>query len=185
MAELWELFTMFFNIGAFTFGGGFAMLPIIQKEVVEKKRWATDEEIIDCFAIGQCTPGVIAVNTATFIGYKRKGIIGGIVATTGVVLPSLIVITIITTFFKHFQHYKIIQYALGGIRVGVIALIANAVSKMFKQVVKSWICMVIFIVAFIFIAFTSLSPIIIIVASALLGILKGEKDIKVEGSDIE
>ncbi|HZK37988.1 MAG TPA: chromate transporter [Clostridia bacterium] len=185
MAELWELFIMFFNIGAFTFGGGFAMLPIIQREVVEKKKWATDEEIIDCFAIGQCTPGVIAVNTATFIGYKRKGIIGGIVATVGVVLPSLIVITIITTFFKQFQHYRIVQYAFGGIRVGVIALIANTVFKMLKQVAKNWVCIAIFIVAFIFIAFTDFSPIIIIVASILLGIFRGRVNVEPGGSDIE
>jgi len=185
MAELWELFIMFFNIGAFTFGGGFAMLPIIQREVVEKKKWSTNEEIIDCFAIGQCTPGVIAVNTATFIGYKRKGIIGGIVATAGVILPSLIIITIITTFFKQFQHYKIVQYAFGGIRVGVIALIANTVFKMLKQVAKNWVCIAIFTIAFIFIAFTDFSPIIVIVASILLGIFRERDNIATGGSDIE
>lgn len=175
---------MFFRIGAFTFGGGFAMLPIIQEEVVEKKEWATDEEIIDCFAIGQCTPGVIAVNTATFVGYKRKGIIGGIVSTIGVVSPSLVIITVITTFFKHFQDYKIVQHAFGGIRVGVVVLIANAVFKMFKQVVKNWLGIIIFIVAFIFIAFTDSSPIIVIVASALLGIFRGRNRISIKGNDI-
>ncbi len=189
MTELWELFTMFFNIGAFTFGGGFAMLPIIQKEVVETKGWATDEEIIDCFAIGQCTPGVIAVNTATFIGYKRKGITGGIVATLGVILPSLIIITVITTFFKRFQDYKIVQHALGGVRVGVVALIADAVFKMSKQVVKNRACIMILIIAFIFIAFTDFSPIIIIVISALIGILRGwdsiKNEAKDEGNDVE
>lgn len=185
MSELWELFTMFFRVGAFTFGGGYAMLPIIQKEVVEKKEWSTNEEIIDCFAIGQCTPGVIAVNTATFIGYKKKGVIGGLVATIGVVLPSLIIITIITVFFKQFQHYKIVQYAFGGIRVGVIALIANTVFKMFKQVVINWVCIAIFIAAFIFTAFTDFSPIIMIVASALVGILRRWDNIKVEGGSVE
>jgi chromate transporter len=108
------------------------MLPIIQKEIVEKKKWSTNEEIIDCFAIGQCTPGVIAVNTATFIGYKKKGVTGGIVSTIGVVLPSLITITIITMFFKQFQHYKVVQYAFGGIRVGVIALISNTCEIIFS-----------------------------------------------------
>lgn len=175
---------MFLRIGAFTFGGGFAMLPIIQKEVVEKKEWATDEEIIDCFAIGQCTPGVIAVNTATFIGYKRKGIIGGIVATAGIILPSLVIITIITTFFKQFQHYKIVQHAFGGIRVGVVVLITNAVFKMFRQVVENWMGIIIFIVTLIFIAFTNFSPIIAIVASALLGILRGWDRIRIKGNDI-
>ncbi|HZK56910.1 MAG TPA: chromate transporter [Clostridia bacterium] len=178
MTELWELFTMFFRIGAFTFGGGFAMLPIIQKEIVEVKGWSTDEEVIDYFAIGQCTPGVIAVNTATFIGYKRKGIIGGIVATAGIILPSLIIITVITTFFKQFQHNRIVQYAFGGIRVGVVALIANTVLRMFKQVVKNRVCIAIFIVAFIFVAFTDFSPIIVIVAAALLGISRGRGGIE-------
>ena len=178
MTELWELFTMFFRIGAFTFGGGFAMLPIIQKEVVEVKEWSTDEEVIDYFAIGQCTPGVIAVNTATFIGYKRKGVIGGIVATAGIVLPSLIIITIITMFFRQFQHNKIVQYAFGGIRVGVVALIADTVVRMFKQVVKNWVCIVIFTTAFIFVAFTNFSPIIVIMAAALLGILGGRGSIE-------
>ena len=175
---------MFFRIGAFTFGGGFAMLPIIQKEVVEKKEWATNEEIIDCFAIGQCTPGVIAVNTATFIGYKRKGIIGGIVATAGIILPSLVIITIITTFFKQFQHYKIVQHAFGGIRVGVVVLITNAVFKMFRQVVENRMGIIIFIATFIFIAFTNFSPIIVIVASALLDILRGWDRIRIKGNDI-
>ncbi len=184
MKELWELFVMFLNIGAFTFGGGFAMLPIIQKEVVETRRWATDEEIIDCFAIGQCTPGVIAVNTATFIGYKRKGIAGGIVATAGVILPSLVIITIIATFFQQFQNYKIVQYAFGGIRVGVIALITMTIYTMFKQTVKNLLGIVIFVFAFIIIAFTNLSPIIVIVISALLGIVRGRDSIKVKRGDV-
>lgn len=174
MGELWELFTMFFRIGAFTFGGGYAMLPIIQSEIVEKRKWATDDEVIDYYAIGQCTPGVIAVNTATFIGYKRKGIIGGIVATLGVVFPSLVIITTISTFFKHFQDYEVVQYAFGGIRVGVVALIASTVFKMFKQTVKDWTGIAIFTIAFLIIAFVDLSPVIVIIISALIGIFKGK-----------
>lgn len=184
MEDLWELFTMFFRIGAFTFGGGYAMLPIIQKEVVEKKKWATDEEIIDYFAIGQCTPGVIAVNTATFIGYKRKGTLGGIVATTGVVLPSLFTITIIAMFFTQFQNYRLVQHAFGGIRVGVVALITNTVVRMFKQSVKNWVGIFLFTLAFLVIAFTSASPIIVIVTSALVGIFRGWDTIKAGGDDL-
>lgn len=100
MKELFDLFWTFAKMGAITFGGGYAMLPIIQKEIVEKKKWATETEVIDYYAVGQCTPGVIAVNTATFIGYKLKGIIGGIVATLGVVFPSLVIIMIIAAFLK-------------------------------------------------------------------------------------
>lgn len=184
MKDLWELFTMFLRIGAFTFGGGYAMLPIIQNEVVEKREWATDEEILDYFAIGQCTPGVIAVNTATFICYKRKGIIGGIVATIGVIFPSLVIITSIATFFKHFQDYKVVQYAFGGIRVGVVALIANTVIKMFNQTVKDLVGIGIFIMAFLVIAFIDVSPVVVIVIAALVGIFKG-KNVEIKEGDLE
>lgn len=161
------------------------MLPIIQKEVVEKKEWVTDEEIIDYYAIGQCTPGVIAVNTATFIGYKRKGIIGGIIATMGVVTPPLITITIIATFFQHFEHYEIVQHAFGGMRIGVVALIVNIVLGMFKQTVKDRMGLVIFVSAFIFMAFTTFSPIIVVIISALLGILKAKYGVKTEDGDVK
>ena len=185
MAELWELFTVFFFIGTFTFGGGYAMLPIIQKEVVEKKEWVTDEEIIDYYAIGQCTPGVIAINTATFIGYKRKGIIGGIIATMGVVTPPLITITIIATFFQHFQHYEIVQHAFGGMRIGVVALIVNIVLGMFKQTVKDRMGLAIFVSAFIFMAFTTFSPIIVVIISALLGFLRTKYGVEAKGGDVK
>ena len=176
MNELWELFTIFFRIGAFTFGGGYAMLPIIQEEVVNKRNWATDEEIIDYYAIGQCTPGIIAVNTATFIGYKRKGIPGGIVATMGVVFPSVIIITLISKFFMHFQENTIVQHAFGGIRVAVVALITHTVYKMMKQTVKDWTGITIFIAAFVVIVWMDVSPILIILLSAFTGIIKGRND---------
>ncbi len=172
MREIIELFIIFFQIGGFTFGGGYAMLPIIQEEIVQKRNWATDEEVIDYYAIGQCTPGIIAVNTATFIGYKRKGVLGAIVATLGLVTPSLIIITTIAKFFKHFQEYKMVQYALGGIQVVVVALIMNSVSNMFKQAVKDWLGVLLFIVSFLIIAFLHLSPIAIIIPSAIIGILR-------------
>lgn len=172
MEELIELFKIFFRIGAFTFGGGYAMLPIIQEEIVNQRQWATDKEIIDYYAIGQCTPGIIAVNTATFIGYNRKGIIGAIAATMGLVTPSLIIITTIAKFFIHFQDYKIVQHAFGGIQVVVIALIANAVVNMFKQSVKDWLGVTLFGISFLIIAFLNLSPIVVIVMAAIIGILR-------------
>lgn len=171
MKELWELFIVFARIGGFTFGGGYAMLPIIQREVVEKKQWATDEEVLDYYAIGQSTPGIIAVNTATFIGYKRKGIIGGIIATLGMVFPSIVIITTIATFFEHFQEYPIVNYAFGGIRVAVVALILDAVIKMWDKSVKDWIGIFLFVLSFFTIAFLKVSPIVIIVLSALVGII--------------
>ena len=108
MKELADLFLSFCRIGGFTFGGGYAMLPMIQKEIVEQRKWATEEEVMDYFAIGQCTPGVIAVNTATFIGYKRKGILGGIAATAGVVFPSIIIVTIIAAFLNNFAEIVVL-----------------------------------------------------------------------------
>ena len=132
MKELIDLFLTFARIGGLTFGGGYAMLPIIQKEVVEKRKWATEQEVADYYAIGQCTPGVIAVNTATFIGYKNKGILGGIVATLGVVFPSIIIISIIAMFISNFADLEVVKYAFSGIRVCVCVLIINAVIKLGK-----------------------------------------------------
>ena len=122
MKELFDLFWTFCKIGALTFGGGYAMLPLIQREIVENKKWSTEKEILDYYAVGQCTPGVIAVNTATFIGYKLRGIIGGIVATLGVIFPSIVIILIIATFLQNFADLAIVQSAFAGIRVAVVAL---------------------------------------------------------------
>lgn len=172
MKELWELFSIFFKMGSFTFGGGYAMLPIIQEEIVNKRNWATDEEILDYYAIGQSTPGIIAVNTATFIGYNQKGIIGGIVATLGIVSPSIILITIIATFFTNFQDYVLVQHAFGGIRVVVAALIFNTVLKMYKDSVKDWVGILLFITSFLLLAFLDITPIIVIITSAIIGIIR-------------
>lgn len=177
MKELWELFIVFARIGGFTFGGGYAMLPIIQEEIVEKRGWATEEEIIDYYAIGQSTPGIIAVNTATFVGYKRRGIIGGIVATLGMVFPSVVIISIIANFFRQFQNYKAVQHAFGGIRVAVVALIINAISKMWGASIKDNIGILIFLASFIVMIAFKISPIIVIVASAIIGILIGRKEV--------
>lgn len=169
MKQLFELFISFARIGAFTFGGGYAMLPMIEKEIVEKKKWATSDEILDYYAIGQCTPGLIAVNTATFIGYKRKGILGAIIATLGVVFPSLIIITVISMFFEYFQDYTIVQHALGGVRVAVAALIVHTITKMWKQSIKDWLGILLFIFSFIAVAFSDISPVIIIILGGIIG----------------
>ena len=117
MKELLTLFLTFAKVGVMTFGGGYAMLPILQREIVENKGWATDEELTDYFAIGQCTPGVIAVNTATFIGRKQKGILGGIAATLGMVFPSLVIISILAGLIANFAHLAWVQHAFAGISV--------------------------------------------------------------------
>ena len=172
MKKLLDIYFSFFKIGAFTFGGGYAMLPIIQEEVVNKKKWATDDEVLDYYAIGQSTPGIIAINTATFIGYNEKGILGAIAATLGLVSPSLIIITIIAKFFKNFQDLKVVQAAFGGIQVAVTALIAITVKDLFKQSVKDRSGVVLFAIAFISVGLFNVSPIILVIFSAIFGILK-------------
>lgn len=176
MKLLWELFSAFFRIGAFTFGGGYAMLSLIQKEVVETKKWATDEEVLDYYAVAQCTPGVIAVNTATFVGYKQKGIFGAIAATFGVVLPSLIIITIIATALQNFMQYKIVQHIFAGIRVAVAVLIINAVITMGKKAIVDRLCAALAVFAFaVSVIFPSVSPVFIVLAAALTGIVTMKK----------
>ena len=136
MKELWTLFWTFAKMGVMTFGGGMAMLPILQREVVENKHWATEEELTDYYAIGQCTPGIIAVNTATFIGQKYKGIAGGIVATLGVVFPSLVIISILAGLINNFADLAWVQNAFAGIQVCVCVLIFNATVKLLKMCIR-------------------------------------------------
>lgn len=168
---LWELFYTFAKVGVMTFGGGMAMLPILQREVVENKGWATDEELTDYFAIGQCTPGIIAVNTATFVGQKQQGIPGGIVATMGIVFPSLIIISALAGVINTFSHLAWVQHAFAGIRVCVCVLIFNAVLKLWKGAVKDVWGLVIFLVILALSVFTKLSPIIYVLAAAVAGLL--------------
>ena len=137
MKELWTLFRTFFGMGAVTFGGGYAMLPLLQRTVVEKYGWATEEELLDYYAIGQCTPGIIAVNTATFIGYKYKGIWGGICATLGVVFPSVVIISLLAAFLSSFADIPAVQHALAGVNACVVALIATSVIKLGKSSLKN------------------------------------------------
>ena len=133
MRELIDMFLTFARIGGLTFGGGYAMLPMLQKEVVEKKHWATEDELMDYYAVGQCTPGVIAVNTATFVGYRRRGIAGGIFATAGVVAPSLVIITLIAAFIRNFAELAAVKNAFAGLRVCVCVLIFNAERRMCRH----------------------------------------------------
>ena len=156
-------------MGLFTFGGGYAMLPMIQKEVIEKYKWATEDEVMDYYAIGQCTPGIIAVNTATFVGYKVKGYLGGIVATLGVVSPSLIIITLITTLISNFSQLEVVQHALQGIQVAVCVLMFVAVEKLLKKGVKDPWTFLIFAVAFFLSRLTDLSTVILVILAGIAG----------------
>ncbi|MBQ8359450.1 MAG: chromate transporter [Oscillospiraceae bacterium] len=166
-----DMFLTFAKVGVMTFGGGYAMLPILQREVVENKKWASEEELMDYFAIGQCTPGVIAVNTATFIGQKHKGILGGIAATLGVVFPSLIIISLLAGAIEAFSHLVWVQNAFGGIRVCVCVLILNAVVKLFKKAVIDKVTLAIFILVALGSYFTPLSPVVFVLLAGAAGIV--------------
>lgn len=171
MKELFSLYTAFAKIGAVTFGGGYAMLPIIQRDIVEKRGWATKEEIADYYAIGQCTPGIIAINTATFVGYKRKGTPGGIISTLGFVTPALIIITIIAAVLSNFAHLAVVKNAFAGIRVCVCVLILNAVINLWKNSVTDAPSLLIFLaVAAVSIIFSA-SPAIMVLLAGAAGII--------------
>lgn len=166
-----DLFLTFARIGGLTFGGGYAMLPMLQKEVVENRGWATEEELADYYAIGQCTPGIIAVNTATFVGNKIKGTTGGLCATFGVVAPSLVIITIISAFLQNFAEYAVVKNAFAGIRVCVCVMILNAVMKLWKKSVVDKTTLLIFILVFLGSVLTSWSPVVFVIITAVAGIL--------------
>lgn len=167
---LWELVSTFFKIGACTFGGGIAMLPILERELADKRGWTNSDELLDYFAIGQSTPGIIAVNVATFIGYKKAGIVGGFVATAGLVCPSLIIITVIASFISNFSEIPWVQRALTGINVSVAALLTHAVFKFAKKSVRNLLGFGLFLLSFLLIFILKISTIWIILGSFLLGI---------------
>lgn len=174
MKVLLDLFFTFAKIGGLTFGGGYAMLPMIQKEIVENKKWATEEEVINYYAVGQCTPGIIAVNTATFIGYKIKGVIGGIIATLGVVFPSFVIIMLIASFLSNFADLPIVQHAFSGVRVVVVALILDSIIKIGKTSVNNIIALMIAISAFILGVVFNVSAIYIVIITAVIGLIIGK-----------
>lgn len=170
MNILADLFITFAKIGAVTFGGGYAMLPILQREIVENKRWGTDEELADYYAIGQCTPGVIAVNVGTFIGRKVAGIPGGIIATLGVVFPSVVIITMLAGVIQAYSSLEWVKHAFAGIRVCVCVLIFNAVIKLFSKAIidAKTLCMYLLILACA--VFLNVSPVVFVVLAGLAGI---------------
>ena len=171
MKLLWTLFWTFARVGVMTFGGGYAMLPILQREVVENKGWATEEELADWFAIGQCTPGIIAVNTATFAGRKTAGIAGGIVATLGVVFPSLIIITLLAGVITSFAEVAWVKNAFAGIRVCVCVLIFNAVVKLWKKAVIDKKTLALYLVILFASVLTDWSPVVFVLFAAVSGIV--------------
>ncbi|PTV93368.1 chromate transporter [Halanaerobium saccharolyticum] len=171
MNKLLKIFLIFFKIGSFTFGGGYAMLPIIKRELVDNLGWIKEKDIYNYYAIGQSTPGIIAVNTATMTGYSLRGVKGALAATTGFIMPSLIIITLIATFFKRFQQIDLFQHAFAAIQIAVVALIIDIVIKMWQKSDKTKVSLLIFLLAFLLLVIFNISPVFVILGSATAGIL--------------
>ena len=171
LKKLWQLFITFFKIGAFTFGGGYAMIPLIQREVAEKRKWITDEEILEIVAIAESTPGPIAINSATFVGYKTCGFWGSFFCTFGVVLPSFIIILCISGILELVQDFRAVKYAFMGIRAGVLALILKALIKMYKACPKGIVSYVIMGISFVLAALVKIDVIIVVICCALIGLV--------------
>ena len=171
--ELVSLFLAFAKIGAFMFGGGYSMLPLLERELIDRRHWATEEELLDYFAIAQCTPGVIAVNTATFIGHKRAGVAGGVAATLGVTFVPMVLILIIAMALQKYWQTAIVTRIFAGIRIAVAALIVSAVVKLFKSSVKNVPGIVLCVLAFAAVAFLKLSPVCVVLIGAAAGLIGG------------
>lgn len=171
LKSLLELYITFFKIGAVTFGGGYAMLPILERELVGKKKWTTMENLMDYYAISQVTPGVIAVNVATFVGYRKSRVSGGICATLGVVTPSIIIISIIAMFISNFEDIVWVQKALAGINVAVTALLTYAVFNFAKKSIKQWWGVIFYVFAFAAIFFWKVPSVAVVLVAAVSGII--------------
>lgn len=168
--NLLSLFLTFAKIGVMTFGGGLTMLPLLTKEIVEKKKWASEEQLLDYYAVGQCTPGIIAVNTATFIGYSQAGIAGGIFATVGMVTPSVLIIIAVAAALQQFMEYPVVASALMGIRAVVCALLSHTVITLAKKSLVDIVTAMIFIIGFVLCFIFDITPILVVVVGAIIGI---------------
>lgn len=171
LKECFKLFLSFMKIGAFTFGGGYAMIPLIQKEVIEKKKWISEEDLLDIIAIAESTPGPVAINSATFVGYRVAGFWGAFSATFGVVLPSFVIISVIATLLNRFSQIKAVKYAFFGIRAGVLALVIKAFWSMYKKCPKNAVSYIIAALAFIAVAIFKINVLIVIIGCAVVGLV--------------
>ena len=171
LKTLWQVFATFFKIGAFTFGGGYAMIPLIQNEAVEKRKWVTDEDILEVIAIAESTPGPIAINSATFVGYKAAGVLGSVCATLGVVLPSFVIIQLLSYVLAQFQQVEAVQYAFRGIRAGVLALLIKALWTMYQKSPKGWPAYVVMGASFVLTAIFDVNVLFVIIGCAVFGLV--------------
>lgn len=171
MKKLWQIFLTFFKIGAFTFGGGYAMIPLIQREAVEHRKWVSDEDILDIVAIAESTPGPIAINSATFVGYRAAGVLGSAAATFGVVLPSFVIILALSFVLQQFQEVRAVQYAFRGIQAGVLALLFKALYTMYKKAPKGWASYVVMGASFLLTAILKINVIFVLIGCAVFGLV--------------
>ena len=171
--SLLKLFFLFVKIGSMMIGGGYSMLPLLIRELVEKHQIITEDELTDYMAVAQCTPGVIAINTATFVGYKVKKVRGAIVASIGVVLVPMILIVLIAAVLQNFASYPIVQHIFAGIRIAVCALIAAAIYKLFKKTVVNLTAFILFLTAFLMVAVGGISPVFVVIGAAVCGLAWG------------
>lgn len=175
MSKLWELYTSFFKIGISTFGGGYAMLPILEREAVDKKGWISVTEMMDYYAISQCTPGIIAINTSTYIGYKVANVFGGVSAALGMISPSILIIIVLAGLIQRYSALPIVESAFSGIQIAVAVIILNAVVKMLKTSIVDKITVGIFIVTLIILLIFDIPTIWVIIAAFIFSILIGRK----------
>ncbi len=180
MRTLWVLFSTFFKIGLFTFGGGYAMIPLIQREIVEKYGWVTDEDILEIIAIAESTPGPIAINMATFIGHKKSGFWGSFCATLGVVLPSFLIILLISYILRGFEEIPVVKNAFFGIRAGVLALVFKAFWTMAKKCPKNWTSYAVATLAFAASVFFGVNVLLIILSAAIIGLVASKLEARRE-----
>ena len=182
LKKLLQVFWTFFKIGAFTFGGGYAMIPLIQNEAVEKRHWVTDDDILEIVAIAESTPGPIAINSATFVGYRAAGVLGSVCGTLGVVLPSFVIILALSFVLQEFQALRAVQYAFFGIRAGVLALLLKALWTMYKKSPKGWPAYVVMGLSFLLTAVFSINVIFVIIGCAIFGLVTSRILQKGEGA---
>jgi len=170
MKDYLELLVTFFKMGCITFGGGYAMVPIVDRELIKKKGWVTMDEVMDYYTIAQITPGIIAVNLSTFVGYKKKGPLGGIMTTVGFIMPGICFVLLAAYFIGNIMDYPVVIHAFAGIRIAVGALILDTVVKMVKGIFKDWKALIIYVVAFILSAGWGFSPMLIILGAGVIGL---------------
>lgn len=185
LKQFLELYYVFAKIGTFTIGGGLAMMPMIQKELIEKRHWITDDELLDYYAVGQSTPGIVAVNISTFVGYKQLGILGGIIATFGMVTPSLVIIMLLAKFINSIDDYPIVQKALKGINVAVTALLTSVVINFSKKTIKNVFNAICMMISFVVVFFLKIQSFYIILAALLIGTIITAIKLKKENKNSE